>query len=260
MNTLTAIREKKAFISDMDGVIYRGTEALPGAKRFIEWLKRHGKRYLFLTNSSERTPRQLSDKLAAMGIEVEPEHFMTSAIATAIFLQSQRPGARIYMIGEHGLSEALTEAGFTLTDVRPDYVILGETEDYTFEKIEKAICCVLGGARLIGTNPDLTGPSEKGIVPACRALIAPIELSTGRHPYYIGKPNPLIMRHSLKRLGCRREEAVIIGDRMDTDIIAGIESEIQTVLVLSGITQEPDLERFAYRPGLILDDIGQIAE
>jgi NagD protein len=259
-NALSNIRQKKAFICDMDGVIYRGKEVLPGAKLFMDWLNRNAKRYLFLTNSSERTPRQLSERLAGMGIEVEPEHFMTSAIATAIFLQSQLPGARVFAIGEHGLNQALTEAGYTLTENNPDYVILGETENYNYEKIEKAIHCVLAGARLIGTNPDLTGPSEKGIVPACRALIAPIELSTGRHPYYIGKPNPLIMRHSLKRLGCRREEAVIIGDRMDTDIIAGIESEIQTVLVLSGITSREDLERFAYRPGIILDHVGQIAE
>ena len=254
------IRQKKAFICDMDGVIYRGTEVLPGAKSYIDWLKQHDKRYLFLTNSSERTPLQLAEKLTAMGIEVSPEHFMTSAIATAIFLQTQRPGARIFVIGDHGLHQALTEAGFTVTEDRPDYVVLGETVHYTYERIEKAIHHVLAGARLIGTNPDLTGPSEKGIVPACRALIAPIELSTGRQPYYIGKPNPLIMRHSLKRLGCRREEAVIIGDRMDTDIIAGIESEIQTVLVLSGITQKQDLERFAYRPDVILDHVGQIAE
>lgn len=259
MDTLDTIRQKKAFISDMDGVIYRGTEVLPGAKPFIDWLKSSDKRYLFLTNSSERTPRQLADKLSAMGIDVEPEHFMTSAIATAFFLQSQYPGARVYAIGEHGLLQALEEMGFILTQDRPDYVILGETQNYTYEKIERAIHYVLAGARLIGTNPDLTGPSEKGIVPACRALIAPIELSTGRHPYYIGKPNPLIMRHSLKRLDCKPEEAAIIGDRMDTDIIAGIESEIQTVLVLSGITQRQDLERFAYRPGLILDHVGQIA-
>lgn len=260
MDTLNEIRQKGAFICDMDGVIYRGTDALPGAKPFIHWLKKNTKRFLFLTNSSERTPLQLSERLAAMGIEVEPEHFMTSAIATAIFLQSQLPGARVFAIGENGLHQALTQAGFTITEDRPDYVILGETEHYTYGKIEKAIHCVLAGARLIGTNPDLTGPSEKGIVPACRALMAPIELSTGRQPYYIGKPNPLIMRHSLKRLGCRREEAVIIGDRMDTDIIAGIESEIQTVLVLSGITKKEDLERFAYQPEVILDHVGQIAE
>jgi NagD protein len=259
METLEIVRQKKAFICDMDGVIYHGTKALPGARPFINWLKSSGKKYLFLTNSSERTPRQLSEKLAVMGIEVEPEHFMTSAIATASFLASQQPGARVFIIGENGIKEAMRQAGFVLTDENPDYVVFGETQDYTYEKIETAIRCVLSGSRLIGTNPDLTGPSEHGIVPACRALISPIELSTGRTPYYIGKPNPLIMRHSLKKLDCRREETVIVGDRMDTDIIAGIESEIQTVLVLSGITRKQDLHQYAYGPALILDHVGQIA-
>jgi NagD protein len=258
MDILETVRQKKAFICDMDGVIYHGRRILPEAKVFIQWLKSEGKQFLFLTNNSEHTQRQQSEKLGAMGIAVEPEHFMTSAIATASFLQSQRPGARVFVIGNVGLFEAIEQAGFILTDQKPDYVVLGETHDYTYEKLKTAIRCVLGGAKLIGTNPDVTGPSEEGIIPACRALISPIELATGRQAYYIGKPNPLIMRHSLKRLNCRREEAVIIGDRMDTDIIAGIESEILTVLVLSGITKREDIERFAYRPDLILEHVGQI--
>jgi NagD protein len=258
MDILETVRQKKAFICDMDGVIYHGRKVLPGAKPFVRWLQSQGKQFLFLTNNSEHTQQKQSEKFAAMGIAVDPKHFMTSAIATASFLQSQQPGAKVFVIGNVGLFEAIEEAGFMLTDQQPDYVVLGETRDYTYDKLETAIRCVLGGAKLIGTNPDVTGPGEEGIVPACRALISPIELATGRQAYFIGKPNPLIMRHSLKRLSCRREKAIIIGDRMDTDIIAGIESEILTVLVLSGITKREDIERFAYRPSLILEHVGQI--
>jgi NagD protein len=260
MNMLEIVRQKKAFICDMDGVIYHGRKILLGAQPFIHWLQSQSKKFFFMTNNSEHTQQYQSEKLGAMGIKVDPRHIMTSALATASFLQSQLPGAKVFVIGNVGLIEALTDAGFMLTEDKPDYVVLGETHDYNYDKLKIAIRCVLGGAKLIGTNPDVTGPGEKGIIPACRALISPIELATGRQAYFIGKPNPLIMRHSLKRLGCRREEAVIIGDRMDTDIIAGIESEIQTVLVLSGITTTEDLERFAYRPGMILDHVGQIAE
>jgi NagD protein len=253
------IRNKKAFVCDMDGVIYHGKRLLDGAAEFVDWLKRQKKEYLFLTNSSERSPRQLSEKLAAMGIEISEKHFMTSALATAAFMQSQAPAARVYVIGEYGLNEALTDAGCVLTDDNPDYVVLGETPNYTHEKITTGIRAVLNGAKLIGTNPDISGPSETGIVPACKALIAPIELATGKQAYFIGKPNPLIMRAALKKIGCHRDDAVIIGDRMDTDIIAGIESEIQTVLVLSGITTKEDVEKFPYRPNLILDGVGEIA-
>ncbi len=257
---LNQIREKRAFICDMDGVIYHGKRLLDGAAAFVDWLKRENKEYLFLTNSSERSPRQLSEKLAVMGIEIGREHFITSALATATFLDSQKPGARVYTIGEFGLDEALSDVGCVLTDDKPDYVILGETADYTHEKITKGIRAVLAGAKLIGTNPDICGPGDGGVVPACKALISPIELSTGKQAYFIGKPNPLIMRAALKKLDCHRSDAVIIGDRMDTDIIAGIESEIQTVLVLSGITTREDVEQFPYRPNLILDGVGQIAE
>jgi NagD protein len=260
MNILDNVRQKKAFICDMDGVIYHGRKILPGTKPFINWLQSQSKQFLFLTNNSEHTQQYQSDKLGAMGIKVDPRHIMTSALATASFLQSQLTAAKVYVIGNVGLIEALTQAGFNLTDDKPDYVVLGETHDYTYEKLKIAIRCVLAGAKLIGTNPDVTGPSEGGIIPACRALISPIELATGKQAYYIGKPNPLIMRHSLRKLDCHREDAVIIGDRMDTDIIAGIESEILTVLVLSGITKREDIERFAYRPDLILDHVGQIAE
>ncbi len=255
---LEKIRSKKAFISDMDGVIYHGKRLLDGVREFVDWLKAENKQYLFLTNSSERSPKQLSEKLSAMGIDISPEHFITSALATATFLNSQMPGAKVYAIGEYGLSDALSAVGCILTDENPDYVVLGETENYTHEKITKGIRAVIAGAKLIGTNPDISGPSESGVVPACKSLIAPIELSTGKQAYFIGKPNPLIMRTALKKVGCRREDSVIIGDRMDTDIIAGIESEIQTILVLSGITSKEEVEKFPYRPNLILDGVGQI--
>jgi len=230
------IREKKAFICDMDGVLYHGNDVLPGVHEFIAWLKANDKKYLFLTNSSERSPRELSQKLGRMGIEIGEEHFYTSALATAAFLASQRPGGSAYVIGEAGLIQALYEAGFSMNNVDPDYVVIGETRTYNFEKIEKAVMLVREGAKLIGTNPDLTGPTEKGIVPATGALVSPIELTTGSRAYFVGKPNPLMMRHALKVLGCQREDTAIVGDRMDTDIIAGIESEIETVLVLSGVT------------------------
>lgn len=249
---------KSAFICDMDGVIYHGNQLLPGVPRFVAWLRETGKPYLFLTNSSERSPRELSQKLARLGVEVEEGRFHTSALATAAFLASQRPRGSAYIIGEPGLANALYEAGFAMNDVDPDYVVVGETRSYSFEKIERAIRLVLKGARLIGTNPDLTGPVENGLVPACGSLCAPIELSTGRKAYYVGKPNPLMMRHALKRLGAKREDTVIIGDRMDTDIIAGIETEIETVLVLSGVTAEIDLDRFPYRPHHVFTGIAEL--
>lgn len=255
---LDGVRAKRGFICDMDGVLYHGGRLLEGAKAFVEWLQGEGKAFLFLTNSSERSPRELGQRLRRLGIEVSEEHFMTSALATASFLASQSAGGRVYVIGEAGLYQALHEAGFSMDDNDPDYVVVGETRSYNYEKIETAVHLVLGGARLIGTNPDLTGPTEKGVAPACRALISPIELATGRTAYFIGKPNPLIMRHSLKRLGCRREETVIVGDRMDTDVVAGIESEIETVLVLSGITKREDLGRFAYRPHHVVEGVGEI--
>jgi len=252
------IRNKKGFICDMDGVLYHGSRLLPGVKEFVDWLKDQGKEFLFLTNSSERTQVELKQRLLRLGIEVGEKHFMTSALATASFLAAQCPNGRAYVIGETGLTQALYEVGFSMDDRNPDYVVVGETRSYNYEKIETAIHLVLGGAKLIGTNPDLTGPTEKGIAPACRSLVAPIEMATRRQAYFIGKPNPLIMRDSLKRLGCRREDTVIIGDRMDTDIIAGIESEIETVLVLSGITRQEDLIQFPYKPDYVLEGVCKI--
>ncbi len=257
MNVET-VRNKNAFICDMDGVIYHGNHLLPGVKEFVDWLQRENKKFLFLTNSSERSPKELHQKLARLGLNVAPEHFYTSALATGIFLQKQHPGGSAFVIGEAGLINAVYDAGLTMNSVNPDYVIIGESTSYTYESLVKAVNLVRNGARLIGTNPDLTGPVEKGIVPATGALIAPVELATGSKAYYVGKPNPLMMRHALKLLNSPREETVIIGDRMDTDIIAGIESEIETILVLSGVTSEDQINRYAYRPGLVLAGVGEI--
>lgn len=256
---MDTLKSKRGFICDMDGVIYHGSRLLEGSKGFVDWLKSEGKQFLFLTNSSARSPRELHQKLMHMGIEVGEDHFITSGMATAHFIASQCPGGRVFAIGDSGLYQALYEAGLSIDESRPDYVVVGETRSYSYEKIETAILLVLAGAKLIGTNPDLTGPTERGIGPACRALIAPIEMATGRQAYFIGKPNPLIMRHARDILGCHRNETVIIGDRMDTDIVAGIESGIDTVLVLSGITKETDLDRYPYKPHYILQDVSEIA-
>ena len=260
MNRLKELSKKKAFICDMDGVIYHGNRLLPGAPNFIEWLKNGGRRFLFLTNSSERSPRELHQKLQQAGIDVEPEHFYTSALATASFLASQAPGTSAYVIGEAGLINALYNAGLTMNDVNPEYVIVGESRSYNLESLQHAVNLVIGGAKLIGTNPDLTGPVEGGIMPATGALISPIELATGSKAYFVGKPNPLMMRHGLRRLECKREEAVVIGDRMDTDIVAGIEAGIDTVLVLSGVSNADTVEKFAYRPRYIFEHLGEMVE
>jgi NagD protein len=256
--TITRIKQKSGFICDMDGVIYHGDKLLPGVKEFIDWLKAENKKYLFLTNSSERTPRELKEKLQRLGVNVDQDHFFTSALATAQFLSNQRPKGSAYIIGEAGLINALYDAGYTMNNIDPDYVVVGETRTYNYERIEKAVNLVLKGAKLIGTNPDLTGPIEGGIAPATKSLTAPIELSTGKQAYFIGKPNPLMMRNALERIQCRREESIIIGDRMDTDIVAGIESIIDTCLVLSGISKEDTPEEFPYTPHYIINGVKDI--
>ena len=255
----TNLRDKKGFICDMDGVIYHGNKLIPNVKEFISWLEKNGKSYLFLTNGSGRSPRELAQKLGRMGLSVSEEHFYTSAQVTASFLKSQCEGGSCYVIGEPGLTYAMYEAGFSMNDVNPDYVVFGSSKSLNYEQIEKASRLVMNGAKLIGTNSDLTDPSESGIIPACRALISPIELTTGKKAYFVGKPNPLMMRHALKTLGCSRSESAIIGDRMDTDIIAGIESELDTVLVLSGVSTVESIKDFAYRPKYIIRDVGVIA-
>jgi NagD protein len=254
------INNKLGFICDMDGVLYHGNNLLPGAKDFVEWLTSENKNFLFLTNSSERSPRELKQKLQRMGMDVDESHFYTSALATALFLSTQMPHCSVFAIGEPGLLNALYEVGLTFNDVSPDYVVVGETRNYNYESILRAVNLVNKGARLIGTNPDVTGPVENGIAPACRALVAPIEMSTGKQAYFVGKPNPLMMRNAKKLLGCHSTDTVIVGDRMDTDIIAGIESGIDTVLVLSGVSNRDTINQFPYRPTYILNGVGDIVK
>ncbi|MBO5089475.1 MAG: HAD family hydrolase [Clostridia bacterium] len=257
---MDAIKNKIGFICDMDGVIYHGNRILDGVPEFINWLQANNKKFVFLTNSPERTPHELSMKLERMGLSVSADHFYTSAMATAAFLASQKPNATAYVIGEAALTKALYDKGIYMNDVNPDYVVVGETRTYSFEKIEKAVNLVLKGAKLIGTNPDITGPTEKGIMPATGALISPIEIATGKKAYFVGKPNPLMLRHGLSKLDCHSQDIAFVGDRMDTDIIAGIESNVDTVLVLSGVTAIGDIDLYPYRPKYILNGVGDIVK
>jgi NagD protein len=254
-NVLENIRSKAGFIIDMDGVIYHGNRLLPGVTDFLAWLETSGKKYLFLTNSSERTPKELQEKMKRLGIDVGEEHFYTSALATASFLSNQKPNGSAYIIGDAGLIHALYSVGYSVNNVNPDYVVVGETHSYNFEKVELAVNLVIRGAKLIGTNSDISGPIEVGITPSTKALIAPIEIASGKKAYFVGKPNPLMMRIALKRLGVKREDAIVIGDRMDTDVRCGLESELDTLLVLSGITDRYEIDLFPYRPRYILDGI-----
>ena len=226
----------KNYLTDMDGVIVRGRTLIPGAAEFVQHLRAQGIPFLILTNNSLYTPRDLQVRLRFMGLDVPPEAIFTSALATAQFLHDQRPGGRAYVIGESGLTTALHGIGFILTDQEPEYVVLGETTAYSFERITRAIRFVMAGARFIATNPDTMGPGEGGVVPATGAVAALISAATGVKPYFIGKPNPLMMRTALRTLNAHSEDSVMIGDRMDTDIIAGVESGLRTILVLTGVT------------------------
>lgn len=248
----------KGFICDMDGVIYHGNQILPGVREFIQWLQDEHKEYLFLTNNSGYTRRELNQKLARMGLDVPEEHFYTSALATAAFLKQQAPGCSVFAIGEAGLLNALYDAGVTMNDVNSDYVVVGEGRAYSLDTLTKATNLVLNGAKLIGANSDVSGPIENGIAPACGALVAPIEMATGKKAYFCGKPNPLMMRTGLRLLGCHSAEAVMIGDRMDTDVISGMESGMSTVLVLSGVSTRDTLDTYAYRPSIVLNGVGDI--
>lgn len=250
--------EKKGFICDMDGVIYKGSQILPGVKEFIEWLQKEKKEFLFLTNNSNLTPRELQQKLARMGLDVSEDHFYTSALATATFLKDQAPDCSVYALGEAGLFKALYDAGITMNNFNPDYVVVGEGKTYTLDSLIKATNMVLNGAKLIGCNSDVSGPCDEGLMPACGALVSPIEIATGTHAYFCGKPNPLMMRSALKKLNCHSAEAVMIGDRMDTDVISGLESGMATVLVLSGVSTPEVVETYAYRPTIVLNGVGDI--
>ncbi len=250
---------KKGFICDMDGVIYHGNCILPGAAKFIQWLQDERKEYLFLTNNSGYTRRELHQKLSRMGLDVPEEHFYTSALATAAFLKEQAPGCSVFVIGEAGLLNALYDVGITMNEVNPDYVVVGEGRAYSLDTLTKATNLVMNGAKLIGANSDVSGPVENGIAPACRALTAPIEMAAGVQAYFCGKPNPLMMRTGLRLLNCHSNEAVMVGDRMDTDVISGMESGMSTVLVLSGVSSRETLKSYAYRPTVVLNGVGDIA-
>jgi NagD protein len=248
----------KNYLTDMDGVILRGRTLIPGAAEFVQKLRAKDIPFLILTNNSQYTQRDLQVRLSYMGLEVPPEAIFTSALATAQFLHDQRPEGRAYVIGESGLTTALHDIGYVLTDQEPEYVVLGETTAYSFERITRAIRFVSAGARFIATNPDVMGPGEGGIVPATGAVAALISAATGVKPYFVGKPNPLMMRTALRTINAHSENSVMIGDRMDTDIVAGLESGLRTILVLTGVTTREQVERFPYRPTWIKESVAEI--
>jgi NagD protein len=245
---------------DMDGVLVHEERAIPGADQFISRLGDLEMPFLVLTNNSIYTPRDLAARLRTSGLDVPEESIWTSALATARFLDDQRPGGSAFVIGEAGLTTALYEAGYTLTDRSPDYVILGETRTYSFERITQAIRLIEAGARFIATNPDATGPTVDGPLPATGSVAALISASTGRSPYYIGKPNPLMMRSALNAIDAHSETAVMIGDRMDTDVVSGLEAGMETILVLSGLTTLEDAERHPYRASRIVESIADLID
>src|SRR4051794_15714054 len=242
---------------DMDGVLVNESRAIPGADRFLARLQELGQPFLVLTNNSIYTPRDLSARLRLGGLSVPEQAIWTSALATATLLEQQRPGGSAFVIGEAGLTTALHEAGYTLNDLDPDYVVVGETRTYSFERITRAIRLIGAGARFIATNPDPTGPSPEGPLPATGAVAALISRATGVEPYYVGKPNPLMMRSALNRLDAHSETTAMVGDRMDTDVISGLEAGLHTVLVLTGVTQSAETERFPYRPSRIVASIAE---
>src|SRR6059058_4945834 len=239
----------------MDGVLVHEGDALPGAAEFLQRLTDRRRRFLVLTNNSIFTPRDLAARLTRAGLHVPEEAIWTSALATAVFLSTQLPGGSAYVIGEAGLTTALYEAGYTLTDTAPDYVVLGETRTYSFEAITRAIRLIGDGARFIATNPDVTGPSPEGPLPATGSVAAMITRATGAEPYFVGKPNPMMFRSAMNRIEAHSETTVMVGDRMDTDVVAGIEAGLETILVLSGVVRAADIDKFPYRPSRVLDSI-----
>ena len=255
---LDSLLAKKVFVCDMDGVLYRGNQLLPGVLQFVEWLKAN-KNFLFLTNDSTRTPRELSEKLYRMGIEVDPKHFFTSALATARYLARQKPKGSAYVIGEPALMGALYEAGYSMNDSNPDYVVMGRTPNYRYQVLEHASKLVNKGAHLIVTNPDAFYPVEGHMAPSAGALASVLEITTGKKAYYIGKPNPLMMRLALDAIGAEAKDGVMIGDRMDTDILVGIESQLETVLVLSGVMSRAEIKNFGFKPTYVLEGVIDIA-
>jgi NagD protein len=257
---VTSRASREYWLTDMDGVLVHEEHALPGAADFLNRLLERERPYLVLTNNSIYTPRDLAARLARAGLAVPEESIWTSALATADFLAEQMPGGSAYAIGEAGLTTALHEVGYTLTDADPDYVVLGETRTYSFEAITQAIRLVERGARFIATNPDATGPSPDGPMPATGAVAALITRATGAVPYFIGKPNPMMFRSAMNRIDAHSEKTVMVGDRMDTDVVAGIEAGLETILVLTGSTRREDVTKFPYRPSRILDSIADAVD
>jgi NagD protein len=249
-----------AWLTDMDGVLVHEERAIEGADAFVRRLTETGRPFLVLTNNSIYTPRDLAARLRASGLEVPERAIWTSALATARFLDTQRPGGSAFVIGESGLTTALHETGYTLSERDPDYVVLGETRTYSFERITQAIRLIAGGARFIATNPDATGPSREGPTPATGSVAALISRATGVEPYYVGKPNPLMMRSALNALQAHSEDATMVGDRMDTDVVAGLEAGMETVLVLTGVSTREDVERFSYRPSRVVDSVADLVD
>jgi NagD protein len=250
---------QKSFILDMDGVVYTGSKLIPGAKEFVNRLKQGSYKFLFLTNNSYHTPLELRDRLLNKGIDVSEDYFYTSAMATASFLKVQKPnGCSAYVIGGKGVINALENVGVEITRKKPDYVIIAETEEYDYAKIIEATLLIQEGAKFIATNQDLTGPSLRGPVPACGALVAPIEKVTGVSPYFLGKPNPVMMFLARKKLGVHSANCFMIGDRMDTDIMGGLESGMTTCLVLSGVTSKEIMNQFPYQPDYVFNNLGEI--
>jgi NagD protein len=249
---------KKNYLIDMDGVLVKGKELIPGADGFIERLLANENKFLILTNNPLYTQRDLEHRLKTSGLNVPADNIFTSAIATAKFLQNQRPNGTAFVLGETGLTQALHDVGYVQTDTNPNYVVLGEVNTYNFEMVTKAIRLINDGAMFIATNPDATGPLESGVVPATGAMAALIEKATGKAPFFVGKPNPLMMRSALRYLGVHSENTVMVGDRMDTDIVAGVMSGLDTILVLSGVSTREDVEHYPYRPGKIVNSVADI--
>src|ERR1700710_2749061 len=249
-----------SYLMDMDGVIVHEENLIPGADRFVRRLQETGHRFLLLTNNSIYTARDLAARLHQSGLEVPVDAIWTSALATAQFLADQRPGGSAFVVGEAGLTTALHEAGYTLAERNPDYVVVGETRTYSFERLTRAIRLIEGGARFIATNPDVTGPSRDGSLPATGSIAALISNATGRAPFFVGKPNPLMMRSALNAIDAHSESTVMIGDRMDTDVVAGIEAGLHTILVLSGTTQNPMISRFPYLPARIVESVADLVD
>jgi NagD protein len=250
----------ESWLTDMDGVLVHEGQPVPGAPDFVNRMKASGKPFLILTNNSIYTPRDLQARLARMGFEVDESSIWTAALATAQFLADQRPGGTAYVIGEAGLTTAMHAVGYVLGDYAPDYVVLGETRTYSFEQITKAIRLIDGGARFICTNPDATGPSIEGILPAAGSVAAMISKATGVEPYFVGKPNPMMMRSALNTIKAHSETTAMIGDRMDTDVLCGLEAGLETILVLTGISTREEAERYPYRPSRIIGSVADLID